>query len=70
MLYVAGIGVAAVIAAAAIGNLTDRIFRSPAPFRGHVVDWIEFPHWPVFNVADSGICVGVIHSLTCVSFAA
>jgi signal peptidase II len=42
----------------ALGNLTDRVFRAPAPFRGHVVDWIQLPHWPVFNVADSAIVVG------------
>jgi len=42
----------------ALGNLVDRIFRSPGPFRGHVVDWIELPHWPVFNVADSAIVIG------------
>ena len=41
----------------ALGNVTDRIFRDPAPFRGHVVDFIELPHWPVFNVADTAICV-------------
>ena len=40
----------------ATGNLIDRIFRAPAPFQGHVVDWIELPHWPVFNLADSSIC--------------
>jgi signal peptidase II len=39
----------------ALGNLTDRIFRSPGVFRGHVVDFIELPNWPVFNVADSAI---------------
>jgi lipoprotein signal peptidase len=45
----------------ATGNLTDRIFRSPAPFRGWVVDWIQVPHWPVFNLADSAIvCGGVL----------
>lgn len=44
----------------ALGNLSDRVFRSPGPFRGHVVDWIEFPHWPVFNIADSGIVIGGI----------
>ena len=42
----------------ALGNLGDRIFRSPGFLRGHVVDWIEVPHWPVFNLADSAICVG------------
>jgi signal peptidase II len=41
----------------ALGNLTDRIFRSPGPFRGHVVDFLELPHWPVFNVADCCIVV-------------
>src|SRR5580658_4568630 len=40
----------------ATGNLLDRIFRAPAAFQGHVVDWIELPHWPVFNLADSSIC--------------
>jgi signal peptidase II len=45
----------------AAGNLIDRIFRAPGPFRGDVVDWIELPHWPVFNVADSCIvCAGVL----------
>ena len=39
----------------ALGNLGDRIFRSPGFLRGHVVDWIELPHWPVFNLADSAI---------------
>jgi signal peptidase II len=42
----------------ALGNLTDRLFRSPGPFRGHVVDWLRLPHWPVFNLADSAIVVG------------
>jgi signal peptidase II len=39
----------------ALGNLIDRIFRSPGVFRGHVVDFIELPNWPVFNLADSAI---------------
>jgi signal peptidase II len=42
----------------ATGNLLDRIFRAPGVFRGAVVDWIELPHWPVFNLADSAICCG------------
>jgi signal peptidase II len=41
----------------AVGNVTDRIVRDPSPFRGHVVDFIELPHWPIFNVADSAISV-------------
>jgi signal peptidase II len=44
----------------ATGNLTDRIFRSPGLFRGWVVDWIQIPHWPVFNLADSAIVCGGI----------
>jgi len=39
----------------ALGNLGDRVFRSPGGFRGLVVDWIELPHWPIFNIADSAI---------------
>ena len=44
----------------ATGNLVDRLLRSPAPLKGHVVDWIELPHWPVFNLADSAIVCGGI----------
>ena len=44
-----------------VGNLTDRIVRAPGPFRGHVVDFLALPHWPVFNVAD--ICIDVAGSL-------
>jgi signal peptidase II len=44
----------------ATGNLIDRIFRYPGLFRGYVVDWIEIPHWPVFNLADSAIVCGGI----------
>ena len=40
-----------------LGNLTDRIFRSPGFFTGHVIDWIQLPNWPVFNLADSAIVV-------------
>jgi signal peptidase II len=45
----------------ATGNLIDRLLRAPGPFRGYVVDWIQVPHWPVFNIADSCIvCGGLI----------
>jgi len=40
-----------------LGNLTDRIFREPGPFRGHVIDFLQLPNWPIFNVAD--ICINV-----------
>lgn len=43
------------------GNLTDRIFRSPGPLRGHVIDFLMLPHWPVFNVAD--MCINVAAGL-------
>jgi signal peptidase II len=49
----------------AMGNLVDRLFRPPGPFRGEVVDMISLfdPHgqvWPVFNIADSSLVVGVL----------
>lgn len=40
-----------------LGNLSDRIFRAPGFFTGHVIDWIQIPNWPVFNIADSAIVV-------------
>ena len=39
----------------ASGNLVDRLFRAPGPGRGHVVDFLELPRWPVFNLADMAI---------------
>ena len=42
----------------ATGNLVDRLARSPGPLRGDVVDWIQLPHWPVFNLADASIVCG------------
>ena len=38
-----------------LGNLTDRMFRAPGPGRGHVVDFLQLPNFPVFNIADSAI---------------
>jgi len=38
-----------------LGNLTDRMFRAPGPGRGHVVDFLQLPHYPIFNIADSAI---------------
>ncbi|MHB8574094.1 MAG: signal peptidase II [Dehalococcoidia bacterium] len=37
----------------AVGNLLDRVRM------GNVTDFIKFPHYPTFNVADSSIVVGV-----------
>lgn len=48
----------------ALGNLADRVFRWPGFAVGHVVDFLELPHWPVFNVADSSIfCAAVLIGL-------
>ncbi|MGW7006348.1 signal peptidase II [Streptomyces sp. NPDC054933] len=44
----------------ALGNLTDRIFRSPGVFQGGVVDFIAPAHFAVFNLADSAIVCGGI----------
>lgn len=48
-LWALGLGL---LLAGVAGNLTDRIFRDPAPFRGHVIDFLRVPNFPVFNVAD------------------
>jgi signal peptidase II len=44
----------------AVGNLTDRIFRAPGVFRGHVVDFIHPIHFAVFNLADAAITCSAI----------
>ncbi len=43
----------ALILSGALGNIVDRIFR------GYVVDFIHVRGWPVFNVADIAVVVGV-----------
>ena len=40
-----------------LGNLTDRVFRQPGFLRGHVIDFLQLPNWPVFNVAD--MCINL-----------
>ena len=37
-----------------------RAFRPPGPWRGEVIDWIELPNWPVFNIADSAIVTSAL----------
>jgi signal peptidase II len=44
----------------ALGNLGDRLFRAPSFFHGHVIDFLEFPHWPIFNLADSSIVTAAV----------
>jgi signal peptidase II len=39
----------------ALGNLTDRMLREPGLLRGHVVDFLQLPNWPIFNVADMAV---------------
>jgi len=38
----------------AVGNLVDRLRID------HVTDFILFPHWPAFNLADCAITIGVV----------
>lgn len=42
------------------GNLTDRLFREPGPFRGHVIDFLQIPWFATFNVADMFITATAI----------
>jgi len=42
-----------VVSAGILGNLIDRVSL------GHVVDFVNFKFWPVFNIADSCIVLGV-----------
>lgn len=47
----------AIIMGGACGNIIDRVQL------GYVVDFLDFYisnyHWPIFNIADSAVCVGV-----------
>jgi signal peptidase II len=54
----AAIGLGLVLGGA-LGNLTDRVLHGTG-ISGGVVDFIDFHVWPVFNVADSCVVVGVI----------
>ncbi|MBI4353238.1 MAG: signal peptidase II [Candidatus Omnitrophica bacterium] len=47
------IGAWALIIGGAMGNVYDRIRY------GHVIDYLDFRVWPVFNLADVSICAGV-----------
>lgn len=42
------------------GNLADRIFRTPGGLQGEVIDWIQIPYWPVFNIADTAVVSAAI----------
>lgn len=43
----------ALLIGGAIGNLLDRVRHS------FVVDFLDFKVWPIFNIADSAICIGI-----------
>lgn len=45
--------ITAIIIGGALGNLYDRVFR------GFVIDFIAFSFWPVFNLADAFLCIGI-----------
>ena len=55
--YTAALGL---IMGGALGNIHDRLLREPGPFRGAVVDFLELPNWPVFNIADMAVVGGAI----------
>lgn len=44
----------------AVGNLIDRLVRAPGIGRGFVVDFIQVPYWPIFNIADSLVVCSAI----------
>ena len=44
----------------ALGNLTDRVFRSPGFLEGAVVDFVKVDSFPTFNLADSAITIGTL----------
>lgn len=46
-----------------LGNMIDRIFREPGLLRGHVIDWLQIPNWPVFNIADMAIVAAALLSM-------
>lgn len=51
----------ALVFGGAVGNLADRLFRAPGGFmKGEVVDFLQLPHWPIFNVADMAVTAAAI----------
>jgi signal peptidase II len=48
----------ALVLGGALGNLADRLFRSPGFLEGAVVDFVHVGRFPTFNVADSAITIG------------
>jgi signal peptidase II len=50
----------ALVLGGAIGNLIDRVVRSPGFLRGAVIDFVSVGSFPTFNAADAAITVGAI----------
>lgn len=49
------------ISGGALGNLGDRVARAEDGFlSGAVVDFIDLQWWPIWNIADAAVVVGVI----------
>ncbi|OIN96617.1 signal peptidase II [Candidatus Desantisbacteria bacterium CG1_02_38_46] len=42
------------VLAGAVGNFVDRIKH------GYIIDFLDFRIWPVFNLSDAALCIGVI----------
>ena len=59
MLVMSGIGL---VMGGTVGNLIDRLSV------GHVTDFLDFKVWPVFNVADASVTIGVIIIAYCLIF--
>jgi len=51
---------AGLVLGGALGNLVDRLARSPGLLRGAVVDFVDLRWWPVFNLADAAITCGCL----------
>lgn len=43
----------------ALGNMFDRFFRGDGVIDFILAHWKDKAYWPVFNTADSAICVGI-----------
>ena len=52
--------VVGLLVAGVAGNLADRLFRAPGPFRGYVVDFLGIKYFAVFNVADMCITAAAV----------
>ena len=55
-----------VVLGGVLGNVTDRIFRHGDGFlSGQVVDFLDLQWWPIFNVADVALVIGLPLLLYC-----